>query len=314
MNLPAGYRIERPTRADVPEILALVHASDIAAVGFPDTDESEVLETLATSWLIRDAQSHPAGWGYLDTPSANAPADGPPEAFCEAYARPGEALAVQATLIDLLLKSITHHATTSRWSHVIAKAGAVPIETDYINLLTTAGFQLQRQQARMTRPLTGAEQRPTPVPGYRLRALRPADLPACHEILRITFADTAHPFQHTLDEFAAVRSGECLVAEAQDGELVGALITTTQSEANDEGWIKWLGVLPAHRGRGLAGALLLTAFAAYAEQGKAHVGLGVDTTNPTGAYRLYESLGMTVAYQVNIYHQPITLPPPSPPT
>ena len=45
-ELPAGWTTHRPTLDDVPEILRLVHASDIAAVGEPDFTADEVREAL----------------------------------------------------------------------------------------------------------------------------------------------------------------------------------------------------------------------------------------------------------------------------
>ena len=53
-----------------------------------------------------------------------------------------------------------------------------------------------------------------------------------------------------------------------------------------------LGVLREFRGRGLAKLLLQRAFAGYAERGLRGVQLGVDSTSPTGANHLYESVGM----------------------
>ena len=44
--LPEGWTTRRPTLDDVPEILELVHASDIAAVGEPDFTVDEVRESL----------------------------------------------------------------------------------------------------------------------------------------------------------------------------------------------------------------------------------------------------------------------------
>ena len=56
--------------------------------------------------------------------------------------------------------------------------------------------------------------------------------------------------------------------------------------------MKNLAVAKEFRGRGLGRLLLQTAFATYAAKGCTAVGLGVDMTNPTGAYRLYESVGL----------------------
>ena len=60
------------------------------------------------------------------------------------------------------------------------------------------------------------------------------------------------------------------------------------------GFVDWLGVRPQWRRRGLGRALLLHAFRELHERGAGRVGLGVDSQNPTGATRLYESVGMHV--------------------
>jgi len=57
------------------------------------------------------------------------------------------------------------------------------------------------------------------------------------------------------------------------------------------GYVARLGVLSEHRGRGLASALLVEACRRVAADGLEAVTLGVDTANPTGAFRLYTSLG-----------------------
>ncbi|MGW0518700.1 GNAT family N-acetyltransferase [Crossiella sp. NPDC003009] len=293
-----GFQVARPGSADVAEILALVHASDIAAVGFADFDASEVVAALGESWVVRDRDGLAVGWGYLDPPSAAAE-----EVCCEAYARPGADPAVQAELVRLLLDQLAERAP------VTARSAATPGETAYIRVLEQAGFAFERQHARMTRPLTGDEQRPDPVPGYTLRRLNSGELVECHEVLRAAFAGTAQTFPATLGEFAdtpGIRWAEALVAEADSGDLAGVMVSSGQSLDSEEGWVKWLGVLPAHRGRGLGKALLAGAFAGYAEQGLGKAGLGVHTTNPTGAYRLYESLGMTPAYLTNIYRRVVT--------
>ena len=56
-----------------------------------------------------------------------------------------------------------------------------------------------------------------------------------------------------------------------------------------------------HRKTGIGGALLRTAFAAYATKGRTAAGLGVDLTNPTGAYQLYTGVGMAVVFAADVY-------------
>ena len=80
-SIPADCTIRRPTLDDVPEILAVVHASDIAAVGEPDFTADEVVEILDApnhdpardSWLALDPAGRLVGWAYLTTrPAASA--------------------------------------------------------------------------------------------------------------------------------------------------------------------------------------------------------------------------------------------------
>ncbi|MFC0435967.1 GNAT family N-acetyltransferase [Kutzneria buriramensis] len=288
MRLPDGYRTERPAPTDVAEILDLVRASDIAALGYPDVEEHEVAGVLAgpdnDRWLVRDAGGRLVGWGFVEMPGW----------FCEAYARPGEDAPVQEVLIDLLLAGIAERVE----GPVIVRAGAIPSEEQYVKVLTGAGFELERQQARMSRPLTGDE-RPEPAAGYRVRAATAEELPACNDVLRTAFADDV--------DYAATPGlvlEECLVAEADD-ERAGVLLSTAPAEDTNEGWVKWLGVRPEHRKRGVAAALLSTAIAANSVLGRPSIGLGVNTSSATRAFDLYERLGFVTVYRSNIYRRAV---------
>lgn len=77
------------------------------------------------------------------------------------------------------------------------------------------------------------------------------------------------------------------------GEAVGGLMGhNAYVEVDDAGYIANLGVLRQGRGRGVAKALLHTSFARYAADGRVAVKLHVDAESPTGATHLYESVGM----------------------
>jgi len=56
-------------------------------------------------------------------------------------------------------------------------------------------------------------------------------------------------------------------------------------------WVDNIGTLAEWRGRGIATQLLIAALNAYRNAGLEHAAINVDSENPTGAYRLYESLG-----------------------
>ncbi|GAA4433181.1 GNAT family N-acetyltransferase [Georgenia halophila] len=72
-----------------------------------------------------------------------------------------------------------------------------------------------------------------------------------------------------------------------------------------EGYTEILGVLPAWRGRHVAGALLTHAMRAYAADGMQYAGLDVDADNPTGAIGVfgrldYEQVRSSAVYMLEI--------------
>jgi len=85
-----------------------------------------------------------------------------------------------------------------------------------------------------------------------------------------------------------------------DGAVVGVLQAADRS-ADGGGWVRNLGVLTAHRGRGIARVLLDRAFATFHARGFTWAGLGVDRANETGAHRLYESAGMRLQFQADAW-------------
>ncbi len=150
-----------------------------------------------------------------------------------------------------------------------------------------------------------------PPSGIVIRPPDPDDeveLRAIHAIQQSAFADTPDFYPLTYERWyerirdrPSVPWDEWCVALA-DGVPVGMLQSTPASDL-DEGWVHHVAVLGGYRGRGIARAMLSTAFDRYAAKGRAAAGLGVDLTNPTGAYRLYESLGMSAVYETDIYER-----------
>lgn len=69
------------------------------------------------------------------------------------------------------------------------------------------------------------------------------------------------------------------------------------------GWIRTLGVRPPWRKRGLGEALLLYSFGEFYRRGTKTIGLGVDAQNPTGATRLYQKVGMSIASEYVTYEK-----------
>jgi mycothiol synthase len=72
---------------------------------------------------------------------------------------------------------------------------------------------------------------------------------------------------------------------------------------NGIGWIRNLGVRRPWRKRGLGEALLLHAFNEFYKRGTQTIGLGVDASNPTGATRLYQKVGMQITTEDVLYEK-----------
>ncbi len=88
---------------------------------------------------------------------------------------------------------------------------------------------------------------------------------------------------------------------AWDGDQIAGYAQTRYR--NGIGWIGNLGVRRPWRKRGLGEALLLYAFNEFYRRGMFKIGLGVDASNPTGATRLYQKVGMQVDMEDVVYEK-----------
>ncbi len=88
---------------------------------------------------------------------------------------------------------------------------------------------------------------------------------------------------------------------AWDGDQIAGHAQTRYR--NGIGWVGNLGVRRLWRKRGLGEALLLHSFNEFYKRGMTRIGLGVDASNPTGATRLYQKVGMHIAVEDVIYEK-----------
>jgi ribosomal protein S18 acetylase RimI-like enzyme len=82
-----------------------------------------------------------------------------------------------------------------------------------------------------------------------------------------------------------------------EGQIVAAALNW------DEGYVKDLVVHPDWRGRGLGKALMLQTFGEFSRRGLTRVTLKTDSNNPTGAWRLYERVGMKTERTYEIFEK-----------
>jgi ribosomal protein S18 acetylase RimI-like enzyme len=111
------------------------------------------------------------------------------------------------------------------------------------------------------------------------------------------------PFESFMSDWFddVVHPPRILVAE-QDGQMVGVLGWIIEP---DVPYVFTVAVLPHARRRGIATALLEHTKADAAAAGHTEMTLSVDATNPTGAVRAYEKVGMTVFRSLAVYHRDV---------
>jgi ribosomal protein S18 acetylase RimI-like enzyme len=315
IELPEGWRTRRPTLDDVPELLRLAHASDIAAVGEPDFTVDDVREALTSPhtdperdcWVALDAAGEIVGWAYPHN------ASGGDRDFIEVYVWPERGVPALRPLLALMLQRVTERGRELGHDPYTVRAGAIPSELPWIATLTEAGFTFLKQHARMTMALDGGMTVPEPPPGVTVRPVRAGDeaeLRRFHAIIEEAFRDSDHPvtnyetWRERLAAESSIAWDEWFVGEV-DGEWAGVLQSSDSSIEDNGGWVRALAVLRPYRRRGVGAALLRRAFAAYAAKGRTTAGLGVDMANPTRAARLYRAVGMHPLYEANIYQRTV---------
>jgi ribosomal protein S18 acetylase RimI-like enzyme len=110
------------------------------------------------------------------------------------------------------------------------------------------------------------------------------------ETLWKQFVTESRSFRPDLS-FVVVPVGEKeIVAYLQTAEFDAYFEVTGRREA----YVGKLGTLREHRGKGIAGALLVRCLHAYREAGFDEASLDVDSENPTGALGIYERAGFAV--------------------
>lgn len=167
--------------------------------------------------------------------------------------------------------------------------------------LERRGFRPVRKSQRMAIDLS----EPTPDPvwpaGVEPRTFESGDERVFYELHQGTFEDSWEPIEETYEEWKrqllardALAPLLWTLAASRDGPA-GFAVCHPHAVDRELGWVRILGVRRSFRGRGIGRALLLNAFARFRGQGMTRAGLGVDSESPTGANKLYESVGMHVS-------------------
>jgi len=306
MTLPAGYRLRAPAPGDLDAVADVLIATELDEAGqvvlgldFVRDEWSRVGFDLATNaWVVVDGEGTVAGY-------AQAMREEPAVVDCWGVVRPGHrGRGIGSSLVGLTEERAAHLLAglpSGRFRHAISAGDDAAAA-----LLKARGLRPVRHFWHMQIDLTGPLE-PGPAPeGVEVTGIDSGDLPAIHGVIDEAFADHfghhAEPFERWMAEQEASPSHDLtlwLLARAE-GRPVGAL---TAHVGGDSGWVDYLGVLTACRGRGAGMALLRRSFAMFAERGVRRVILNVDAENPTGATALYERAGMRVINRWDLWER-----------
>jgi mycothiol synthase len=177
-------------------------------------------------------------------------------------------------------------------------------------LLEARGSRVIRHFYRMRIELDHEPSEPQWPGGMTLRTATLDDAEAVYEAHQESFEDH---WEHSRMPFAEwqhwlMREGfdPTLWFLLVDGPELAALELCREHEGEPGlGWVSVLGVRRQWRRQGLGRALLLHAFHEFRRRGFQAAALGVDAESLTGANRLYESVGMRVVRQSDVYEQPL---------
>ena len=212
--------------------------------------------------------------------------------------------AVDAETGDALLARATARALERGFGHIAVTV--VPEDRPLTSLVERHRFQHDRDILRMWRALNGDLAEPKWPAGISVRTYADADGERVHALLDLNYAgwDTSYvavphddwlAFMTDHDDFDPTM---WLLVE-RDGELVGCALHWRAHRST--GWVKDIVVAESERGNGIGKALLHHALRAYAGRDVERVGLKVDSSNPTGALRLYADVGFVTDRRYGIW-------------
>lgn len=293
--LSAPYHIRPVSVKDLQPTLAMLQEAQITEYGEPEqgaedlADEWHRLHLETDTWLVTLPDGHPVAYATLDEMS-------PGRLVADGTVHPAH---VGRGLGALLLRLTEGRARCM----AVEKGWDTPVLYNHVNGHNPAACHLMKAQGytpvksfwRMSIEMESPPPEPTWPEGITVRTFVPGqDERATFEAYDESFSSLpGHPaglYERFAERFTSLLFDPSLwfLAEAE-GEIVGISLCNS---FEGMGWVRNLGVRDAWRKQGLGLALLQHSFVQFYRRGYRRVALGVDSTNPTGATRLYERAGM----------------------
>jgi len=314
---PNGFQARVATEADLPELAALEAAHTKHAVGSVLRNENEIriewrsptFDPQTDSQIVATEDGRIIGWCEVY--------DFAPHTRFQSRLRIDPTLdsdAITKWLIDWSVERARRSLPKApAGERVILTQGAYQTTPKQIALLENVGFSYVRSFLRMRIEMTESPAAVIWPEGIVIRTMVAGeDDHAAVAVIRNAFQDhwghVDTPFEEDLEEWKQwIHEDEDFDTDlwflAMDGDEIAGFCQCYPIVGDDPkvGLVDALGVRRQWRGRGIATALLQHAFSAFFERDKPFVDLGADSQSPTGATRLYEKAGMSVAWTNNVY-------------
>lgn len=291
-GLPQGFQTRPLTPAEAGAVFAVAAACEDAEIGRHDIEEADIVGDWARPSFDVAAQTV----GVFDGDRLVGYAEVSGHDRGDAAVHPDH----YGRGIGTWLAHWMQDRTRTRGGHTIGMP--VPEGSTGDRLLVSLGYRVRWTSWVLQLP-PGASIVERPVPaGYRLGEAAPGHYPGVHAVIEDAFLEWSVRDREPYDDFLASvteRPGfapwQLRIVTAPDGAVVGAAIVTISDFGDGrplEAFISRLAVRHDQRGRGLAQALMVDAFAEARARGALTCGLSTDSR--TGALDLYLKVGMQV--------------------
>lgn len=299
-----NVELRAPRLDDLPELTELINRDSAEVIGTreesvdsmrlwltgpklnPETDmRVAVVEGRFRGYVDVEDDPHPIYWVDLRVPPSE------PDEIREVLVEWVETRARERTGRLLRCSTVTTDEATKR-------------------LLEARGYRLIRHFYRMRLELDDVLEEPEWPDGVSVRTMEPGEAEAVYEVHQETFEDHWEHTRESPEEWKhafmteGFDPGLWFLAEG-DGEIAGISLCRQHEAEPDWGVVRVLGVRKDWRRKRLGRALLLHSFHEFRRRGLEAAVLGVDAASLTGANRLYESVGMRVAFQMDVFEQPL---------
>lgn len=302
------FTVRPPRQDDAEAVCQLVIACDIEDFGAPDFDLGELLDMWAgfdlenNVWIVEDEEKTIVGYAFLEEDSEE-------KLFSYGFVLPSaRGKGVGATLLEHIENRAKALSACSGLKKRLQNL--IPtLRDDAQSLLDLRGFTPVRYFKRMSIIMELAPAKAQFPAGITVKIFDPnRDEQDVYDAYVESFSDHwdfAAPAYDTWLERTKLQSFKpewWFVARDEKEEVVGVALCRMRE---DTLFINQLGVKKSHRGLGLGFSLLHHTFYCSFVAGQPTVSLGVDSANPSGAYRLYEKVGMKPVHEVTLYEKTV---------